>query len=61
MPTPLYSSAPSSPSPTPSLRLPGLPSFSFLPSLSYATVKIIIAAVAVVAVIAVLGLLIKKK
>jgi hypothetical protein len=57
-PTPLYSSATSSPSPTPS---PGLPSFSFLPSLSYATVKIIIAAVAVVAVIAVIGLLINKK
>jgi hypothetical protein len=32
-----------------------------LPSLSYATVKIIIAAVAVVAVIAVIGLLINKK
>jgi hypothetical protein len=61
MPTPLYSSAPSSPSPTSSPGLPGLPSFSFLPSLSYATVKIIIAAVAVVAVIAVIGLLIKKK
>jgi hypothetical protein len=60
-PTPLYSSAPSSPSPTPSPGLPGLPSFSFLPSLSYATVKIIIAAVAVVAVIAVISLLIKKK
>src|SRR5208283_481289 len=57
-PTPLYSSATSSPSPTSS---PGLPSFSFLPSLSYATVKIIIAAVAVVAVIAVIGLLINKK
>jgi hypothetical protein len=58
MPTQLYSSDPSSPSPTSS---PGLPSFSFLPSLSYATVKIIIVVVAVVAVIAVIGLLINKK